>query len=165
MKRLIQKFNPRQIKVKEVQGIPVRDETVVPTDLPETPGQVRATTSTEPMKAKSAQIAVQTPPPLPKEVQNILDNPKQFNKRQVAAARNQRNLARQMAKTQEDTQDAISRIEATKSPETPQSEGFASTGEFGRGKRGNAYEKASQATEQQAGRQEMDVRSVDDLLQ
>lgn len=158
----------RPIEVKEAKGIPVRDETVVPVDLPETPGQVRVTEARAPMQAKSEVVAAQAPPPLPREVQEVLDNPKKFNKRQVAAARNQRKLARQMAKTQEDTVAAMERINES-SPQrvavSGQPEGFAPTGEFGRGRRGNAYEKASTEAEQQAGRAEMDVRSVDDLIE
>lgn len=154
------------IKVKEATGIPVRDEINVPQNLPETPGTVRVTEANAPNNVKSAAVAAQTPVPiLPKEVQEILDNPKKFNKRQVAAARNQRKLARQMAKTQEDTSAAIQRIEAAKSPNTPQGEGFAETGKFGRGKRGNAYEKASAEAEAALGRAEMADRSVDDLLE
>lgn len=154
------------IKVKEATGIPVRDEINVPQNLPETPGTVRVTEANAPNNVKSAAVAAQTPAPiLPKEVQEILDNPKKFNKRQVAAARNQRKLARQMAKTQEDTNVAMQRIEAAKSPTTPQGEGFAETGEFGRGRRGNAYQKASGEAEAALGRAEMADRSVDDLLE
>lgn len=301
----------RPIEVKQAQGIPVRDETIVPTDLPETPGQVRITEATAPMAAKSEAVAnqpvitnldgsrvetdggdvilyhrtskeaadsiaregkldpnragtgndkaltedgrvsylttndsqdfygdqvvrvrmpikqfqdqlqknqeviakleaeiasgkipemyipsiraqienikknpeilsdsalsvykktttvpmVKTPLSLPKETQNILDNPKQFSKRQVAAARNQRKLAKQMAKTQEDTVAAMERINASNPKRVAgQSDGFAPTGEFGRGKRGNAYQKASNEAEELAGRKEMDTRSVDDLV-
>lgn len=159
----------RPIEVKGAKGIPVRDETVVPTDLPETPGQVRVTEATAPMAAKTEAVAnapvVATPPALPREVQEVFDNPKQFTKRQVVAARNQRRLAKQLAKTQEDTAKAISRIEATKAPTTPQAEGFAPTGRFSRGKRGNVIENASQETEAVAGRAEMADRSVDNLLE
>lgn len=156
----------RSIKVQKARGIPVRDETVVPQNLPETPGKVRVTTSTAPSNAKSEAVAAQAPATiLPKETQAILDNPKQYNKRQVAAARNQRKLARQMAKTQEDTAAAMERIQATKSnPVEGQPEGFAPTGEFKVGKRGNVSETAHAATEAQAGTKEMADRSVDDLL-
>ena len=154
----------RPIEVKEVKGIDVRDETVVPQGLPEAPGTVRMTKATEPNNTKSEAIAAETPVYLPREVQNVLDSPKQFNKRQVAAARNQRKLARQMAKTQEDTAEALSRIDNTRRVEG-QPEGFVPTGELSRGKRGNVYEKASGELEQQVGRQEMAVRSVDDLIE
>lgn len=158
----------RPIQVQEVKGIPVRDETVVPTNLPETPGEVRATATADPNAVKSEAVAnapiVATPTPLPAEVQAVLDNPRQFSKRQVAAARNQRKLARQMAKTQEDTAAAIARLDEAKSPTTPQPEGYAPTGQFARGKKGNAYEKASRETEAIAGEAEMAARSVDDLL-
>lgn len=154
------------IKVQQATGIPVRDEINVPTNLPETPGSVRVTQANAPNNTKSATVAAQTPAPiLPKEVQEILDNPKKFNKRQVEAARNQRKLARQMAKTQEDTAAAIQRLESAKSPNTPQGEGFAPTGEFAKGRRGNAYQKASGEAEAALGRSEMADRSVDDLLE
>lgn len=153
------------IKVKQVTDIPVTDNTVVPQGLPETPGTVRVTNATEPMAAKS-EVVAKTPAPLPKEVQEVLDNPKQFTKRQVAAARNQRKLARQMAKTQEDTAEALARIESA-SPTTRiegQPEGFAPTGKFRQGKKGNVSESASRVTEAEAGAKEMANRSTDDLL-
>lgn len=166
----------RPIEVKQAQGIPVRDETVVPTDLPEAPGKVRVTTQTSPMAAKTKAVtetqqvyveASQSRIPVVRDTASeyIVKNPKQFTKRQVAAARNQRKLARQMAKTQEDTAEAISRIEATKSSTTPQVEGFAPTGKFSRGKRGNVIQNASQEAEAVAGRAEMADRSVDNLLE
>lgn len=160
----------RPIQVKEAKGIPVRDETVVPTDLPETPGQVRVTEATAPMAAKTeaaanAPVVANPPARLPAEVQEVLDNPSKFSKRQVAAARNQRKLARQLAKTQEDTVKAMERIEASNPKRVAgQPEGYAPTGEFARGKKGNAYEKASRATEAAAGEAEMATRSVDDLI-
>lgn len=51
----------RPITVKQVTGIPVTDQTVVPQGLPEKPGTVRATESTAPSNAKSAAVAAQTP--------------------------------------------------------------------------------------------------------
>ncbi len=158
------------IRVKEVNSIPVNiQDTKVPTNLPETPSTVRVTEANAPMKAKTEAVAasptVTTPAPLPKEVQNVLDNPKQFNKRQVAAARNQRKLARAMAKTQEDTVAAMERIQNSSPNRVEgQPEGYAPTGEFVTGKRGNVSEKATRATEAQAGAKEMANRSVDDLL-
>lgn len=108
---------------------------------------------------------VSKPVALPKEVQDVLDNPKQFSKRQVAAARNQRDLARKYAKTQEQTAEAMGRIRATDIKKVEgQPEGFAPTGEFKVGKRGNVSETATRATEAQAGTREMADRSVDDLL-
>jgi hypothetical protein len=151
------------ITVKQVNGIDVIDNTVVPTDLPETPGTVRVTGSTAPSNTKSAAAAAQPVVSLPKEIQAVLDNPKQFNKRQVASARNQVKLAKQYAKTQEQTADAMSRIEATKPPTTTQPEGYAPTGKFDRGRRG-VYQKTSAAAEAVAGEAEMANRSVDNLL-
>lgn len=153
----------RPIAVKDVKTIPVTDQTVVPTDLPETPGKVRVTEATAPSNAKSEVVAAQ-PPALPREVQEVLDNPKQFTKRQVAAARNQRKLARQMAKTQEDTADALRRIE-TASPAATSGEGFVQTGEFGRSANGGAYQKASRAAEMQQALEETSQMSPADVLQ
>lgn len=165
----------RPIPIKQENSIPVvEDNTVVPRDLPETPGTVRATTSVEPVQAKSEAVAqapvTRTPPPLPSEVEEVLANPKKFNKRQVAAARNQRKLARQYAKTQEDTASAIARAEEA-SVRTPQAdivgrEGFVPTGEFAKSsqRRGGVYETASREAEVAAGRQEMATRSAEDLV-
>lgn len=109
----------RKIEVKQVNTIPVTDQTVVPTDLPETPGTVRAITSTAPSKAKSEAVAAQNPVTVPVEEAPVPSG---------------------------------------------QREGFAPTGEFGRGKRGNVIERASQEAEAELGTQEMAMRSVDDLL-
>jgi len=107
------------ISVKSVNSIPVQDQVTVPQNLPETPGTVRVTTQTSPMKAKSEAVAAQNAVTVP-----VSETP-------VSSG---------------------------------QPEGFAPTGETARGKRGNVYEKASQATEAEAGTQEMAMRSVDDLL-
>lgn len=158
----------KPIEVKQVSGIDVIENTNVPQNLPETPGTVRATTATAPSNVKSEAVAnapvVNTPASLPKEVQNILDNPKQFTKRQVASARNQRKLARQMAKVQEDTAEAMSRIE-TASPAKQSSEGFVQTGKFGKSENGGAYEKVSRATERAQAVQETSQMSPDDIIQ
>lgn len=50
------------IRVQEARSIPVRDETIVPQNLPETPGTVRATTATAPAKTE-AQLIAETQPP------------------------------------------------------------------------------------------------------
>lgn len=52
----------KPIQVKEVKGIDVTDKTEVPTNLPETPGQVRVTEATAPMAAKSEAVAQQPTP-------------------------------------------------------------------------------------------------------
>jgi hypothetical protein len=97
---------------------------------------------------------VQTNKPiLPDDVQAVLDNPKQFNKRQVASARNQRKLANQMAKTKEQTAEAIGRIDAV-SPDAQTAQGFVPTGEFGKSVNGGAYQKVNRASEMQAAVQE-----------
>lgn len=155
----------RPIEVKQVNGIPVRDETVVPTDLPEVPGEVRATTATAPANTEAAQVAAQMPTPiLPPQIQAILDNPKQFSKRQVQAARNQRKMARQVAKANEDTAAAMERIE-TASPAAASGEGFTPTGEFGKSVNKGSYQKVSRAAEMQTAVQETANLSPGDVLQ
>lgn len=134
-----------KIEVKQVQDIPVVDKTEVPVGLPETPGTIRATVASDPNAAKTAQAARQAVS-LPPEVQAVLDNPRKFSKAQVAAARNQRKLARQMAKTQEQTAEALARIDAA-SPAAQSGQGFVPTGEFGKSVNGGAYQKANRAAE------------------
>ena len=100
---------------------------------------------------------------LPAETQAVLDSPKQFNKRQVAAARNQRKLAKQMAKTKEQTAEAIGRIDAV-SPVAQTPEGFVPTGEFAKGVNGNAYQKTNRASEMQAAVNETASLSTGDVI-
>lgn len=160
----------RPIQVKSVTGIPVVDQTTIPTGLPETPGTVRATTQASPMEARTEAVAsapvVSKPVQLPQEVQAVLDNPKQFNKRQVASARRQASLAKRYAKTQEDTAAAMERIQNAKTnPVTGQSEDFAPTGKFRTGEKGNTYETANLEAEKALGQKEMANRSAEDLAE
>lgn len=158
--------NPVQkIDVKEVKSIPVVDQTVVPTDLPEAPGQVRVTSTTAPNQTRSADVAAgNTPVALPADVQNVLDNPKRFNKVQVAAARNQRKLARQMAKTQEETAEAIERINVAR-PDATSNEGFVPTGVFSKGQNGNVRENMNINSEKLQAQQETANMSPSAVLQ
>lgn len=154
----------RPIEVKQVNSIPVVDENIkVPTNLPETPGEVRVTTQSAPSNTKSAAIAVNTPPALPREVQEVLDNPKQFTKRQVQAARNQRKMARQVAKANEDTAAAMERIQ-TASPAAQSGEGFVPTGEFGKSANGGAYQKVGRRVELAQAVEETSQMSPGDVL-
>lgn len=155
----------KKINVKQVNSIPIENQVDVPTDLPATPGQVAPTTATAPEQTASETVAnaptVAAPTPLPKDVQNVLDNPKQFTKRQVAAARNQRKLARAMAKTQEDTQAAITRMTSDK----PVSDkGFVPSGEMKKGATGKVSETAHNLLEQAQGEHDTTHLSVDDVL-
>ena len=155
----------KQIQVKQVNSIPVENKTAVPTDIPSTPGQVAPTTATAPVQAESQAIANAptpvAPPSLPKEVQNVLDNPKQFSKRQLQAARNQRKLAVKMAKTQEDTQAAITRMTSDK---PTGDNGFVPSGEFSKGANGNISETAHRTLEAAQGAHDTANLSVDDVL-
>lgn len=157
----------RPIQVKQAQGIPVRDETVVPTGLPETPGQVRVTEATAPMATKTEAVAnapvINTPPPIPK-VGTILPDGTTVTKRQVQAARNNRKNANALAKANQETADTMARInESAPNRIEGQSDDLAPTGEFTRGKRGNIVEKASNKAEADLGAREMANRSAEDL--
>jgi hypothetical protein len=140
----------RPIVVKQARGIPVTDQTVVPTDLPETPGTVRTTTQTSPMAAKTEAAAnaptVASPVQLPVETQAVLDNPKGFSKRQVKAARNQLKLAKQMSKAKTNTKEVMDNMPEL-APKPDGNPGFVPTGELNRGVRGNVTESASRSTE------------------
>jgi hypothetical protein len=131
------------IAVKTVDSVPVQSQSTIPVDVKTTPGEPVPVTQTAPEQAatKTAAKAPTVVPPteLPKEVQNVLDNPKQFTKRQVAAARNQRTLARQMAKTKQQTAEAVDQLTSVK----PASDkGFVESGEFRKGVNGNVSEVA-----------------------
>lgn len=155
-----------KITVKQVDSIPVSPkDVVVPTDLPETPGKVRVTTQNAPANAEAAAVAakpvVAPPAKLPAETQAILDNPKQYNKRQVAAARNQFRLAKKMAKTQEDTAAVTEQLHNVK----PTSDkGFVPTGEFRKGAQGNVTESASKTLEAAQGAHDTTNLSAQDVL-
>lgn len=135
----------KKIEVKEVKNIPVEDRVDVPVDIPDTPGTVRVTEAVSPNAARTERAA-QNAVVVPREVQDVLDNPKQFTKRQVASARNQAKLAKQMAKTQEQTAESLSRIQSA-SPAAQSSEGFVPTGEFAKSINGGAYQKANRSAE------------------
>lgn len=154
----------KPISVQEIKSIPVQDQSVVPQNLPEVPGTVRATTSTAPSNAKSAEVAAKMPVALPAETQRVLDNPKQFNKRQVAAARNQAKLAKAKATADENTAAALDRIQ-TASPAAQSGEGFMPTGEFGKSVNGGTYQKVNRAAEMQQAVQETANMSPGDVIQ
>lgn len=143
----------KKIKVKEVKSIPVRDLNVE--EMSSMPDPVRKSIKvTEPSQAAPNEVSVPvtknaSDAALPVDVQEVLANPRKFNKRQVAAARNQRKLARQMAKTKEQTAEAIGRIDAA-SPQNQTTNGFVPTGEFGKSVNGGSYQKVSRASEMQA---------------
>ena len=57
----------RPITVKQATGIPVTDQSTIPTGLPETPGKVRITEATAPNNVKSKIVASESAPIPPKE--------------------------------------------------------------------------------------------------
>lgn len=140
----------KKIEVKEVKSIPVRDETVAPQGLPETPGQVRATTATAPAKAKSEAIASQptTVPPaaLPK-VGSTLPDGTVVTKRMVQSARNQRKNARALNKAQQETADALEEVNNRTAPNNASDSrqpGIIKSNDTRKGKHG-VYQVAHQA--------------------
>lgn len=137
------------IEVKTVNSIPIQDQTVVPTGLPETPGQVRVTAQADPIAVETQAVAnepvVVKPAALPAEVQVVLDNPKQYNQRTVATAKNQLKLAKKMAKVQDQTAEVLDQVHSTK----PASDaGFVPSGELRQGRRGNISEVAHRNLEE-----------------
>lgn len=141
----------RPITVKSSDSIPVQDQSVVPEDVATTPGTVKPVTQAAPTQAESAAVAsapTVAPPaesPIPK-AGTVMPDGSTFTKRQVAAARNQRTLARQLAKTQTQTKEAVDQLQ-TVSPEGTSPEGFKSTGEFGKSENGGSYQKVGRNSE------------------
>lgn len=160
--------NGKKIEVKQVNPVPVVDNTTkVPQGLPEKPGTVRVTTKSEPQVAKTeaaaAQPAVVSPEvKLSQETQAVLDNPKQFNKRQVAAAKNQLKLARQYRNNQEKLSQVI---EETDNIAPSSDKGFVKTGKFKKGARGNTYEEMNLKAESQKGARDTATKSPDEVIQ
>lgn len=140
----------RQIRVKEVRDIPVDDVS----SMPDPVRKSKITDQSSPNEVSvPAKRTVNNDAALPADVQEVLASPRKFNKQQVAAARNQRKLANQMAKTKEATAEAIGRIDAA-SPDAITTEGFVPTGEFGKSVNGGAYQEVNRASEMQAAIQE-----------
>lgn len=140
----------KQIQVKEVRDIPVDDVSSMPVPVRKTDVTVEGAPNEVSVPVSRT---VNNDAALPADVQEVLANPRKFTKQQVAAARNQRKLANQMAKTKEGTAEAIGRIDAA-SPGATTAEGFVPTGEFGKSVNGGAYQKVSRASEMQAAVQE-----------
>lgn len=155
----------RPIQVKQVNGIPVVDKTEVPTNLPETPGQVRATSSAAPANTEAAVVAAQTPPSLPSVVtdagKTLSNAPAALTKRQVAAARNQTKLAKAKAKADEATAAALDRSLSAK---PTGDRGFVPSGELSKGRNGNITETAHKTLEAARGTHDTTNLSVDDVL-
>lgn len=136
----------KKIEVKQVNPIDVNKVEDVPVNLPETPGKVRLTTAADPVKAQSEAIATQVPPaPLPKVGATMPDGTV-VTKRMVQAARNQRKLAKQYAKTKGDTKNVMAAIPEL-APKPEGNPGFVKTGEFAKGKQGNAYQTVNREAE------------------
>ena len=138
----------KQINVREVRSIPVDDMSSMPDPVRESI-KVADQSQAAPNKVNVPVTKNASDAALPADAQEVLANPRKFNKRQVAAAQNQRKLARQMAKTKEQTAEAIGRIDAA-SPQKQTAEGFVPTGEFGKSVNGGPYQKVSRASEMQA---------------
>lgn len=153
--------NGRLIKVKEAKSIPVRDETVIPTNLPETPGQVRVTEAKSPNNVKSEVVAQQLPP-IPK-VGSTLPNGTIVTKRMVQSARNQRKNARALAKAQEQTATAMEQVNAKNTPNAAldgRQPGLILSEDIKKGKKG-PYQVAHQADQAN----ELGDKSVSQVIQ
>lgn len=99
------------ITVRQVDSIPVVDQTNMPTNLPETPGSVRVTTKTDPTAMKTQASAEQALPKIPKAGTILADGTK-VTKRMVESARNQRKLSNKLIKAQQQTSDNMALINA-----------------------------------------------------
>lgn len=150
----------RPINVKEAKSIPVVDKTVVPTDLPETPGKVRVTEATAPNNAKS-EVAAQQPQPIPKAGSTLPDGTV-VTKRMVQSARNQRKNARALAKAQEQTAAAMEQVNAKNTPSNAldgRQPGLILSNDLKKGKKGT-YQVAHQADQTN----ELGTKYVDQVI-
>jgi hypothetical protein len=156
----------KKITVKQVDNIPVKDETVIPQNLPEKPGTVRASTSTAPANAKSEAVAKSpTPIPVPK-VGSVGIDGKAITKRDVAKIRRDNKSARAYAKEQEKNAELLSKIEkADPKTRAASQDGFAPTGKYRKGVKGNTFEAGSKEAEAALGAKEMANRPTTDLLE
>lgn len=150
------------VRVKEVKGIPVQDQTVVPQGLPEIPGTVRVTEATAPNNARSAQVAEQ-PPIIPKAGTKLPDG-RTVTKSMAKAARANASNAKKVARANEQTAEAMGDIN-TASPAAQSGEGFVGNGEFGKSANGGTYAKTSRKAEMDQALQETSQMSPGDVLQ
>lgn len=104
----------RKIEIKQPAEIKSMDNTDVPTNLPETPGTVRVTSSTAPNNAKSEVVAQQLPP-IPK-VGSTLPDGKVVTKRDVQRLRNENKNAKAMVKQQEKNAELLAQVDGARSP-------------------------------------------------
>jgi len=136
----------KPIAVKQVNSIDVIDKTEVPKGLPETPGTVRTTTKADPQSAKT-QLAAEQPAPAPiPKVGTILPDGTKVTKRMVASARNQRKLAKKLAKAQDETSESLEKIKnnAPNNSLDGRQPGIIQSDEIRQGKKG-PYQVAHQA--------------------
>lgn len=131
--------NSKQIQVKQAASIGVQQPVEVPANLPVAPGKVRVTTQTAPVQTQDRAIAGQTPAPAPGATPKL-------TKAQVASAKNQERLAKQLSKSKTNTQDVLSNMPEL-APKPEGSPGFVPTGELRRGANGNISEVAHGSTE------------------
>ncbi len=153
----------KPIAVKEVKPIEVIDKTNVPKDLPETPGTVRTTTSTDPLAAKTQLAAKQTPTvPIPK-VGSILPDGTKVTRRMVATERSQRKLSNQLAKQQEGTALNMERISAGNGTPLGDNPGIIKSGKLKKSKNG-VYESATLVDQQSTAATETSTMSGADII-
>jgi len=169
------------IRVKQVQGIDVQQVDNVPTNMPETPGQVRVTTQTDPVATQTQAVASQPTvaplPPLPK-VGTTLDDGRVVTKAMLNKARENRKNVKKYNKVQAETQALIDgmpgRVMADGSiagpaqqlNELPQgNQGHAATDVYRKGKNGNITESATRESDNAMGQSDVSTLSAGDIIQ
>lgn len=155
--------NSRKIEVKQVDSIPVQENTDVPVNLPETPGKVRVSTQTDPLKAETQAVATQpVVAPTPK-VGSILPDGTKVTKRMVQSARNQRKNANAYQKAQQQTADAMEQVNAIDTPNNSldaRQPGLIPSGELKKGRKG-----VYQTVKQEDQSNELSTKSIRQVIQ
>lgn len=154
------------IEVKDVRSIPVVDETISVTSSPGKANTVRETRVADNLAqqtdAAASQPVVTPPAQISAQSQAVLDNPKKYTKREVAAARRQRDLARKVRDAKVKNSDYQAEIAEVSG--TPSNKGFVPTGEYKVGKNKNIYESAKDAAEKAQANQDIANMSIDEIV-
>ena len=167
------------IRVKQVQGIDVQQVDNVPTNMPEVPGTVRATTQTDPVATQTQAVASQPTvaplPPLPK-VGTTLDDGRVVTKAMLNKARENRKNVKKYNKVQAETQALIdgmpgkaTQVDANGNAVEvviPQgNQGHAATDVYRKGKNGNITESATRESDNAMGQSDVSTLSAGDIIQ
>lgn len=114
-------------------------------------------------RSVEAVSTVKAPAPIIPKVGEVLPDGTKVTKRMVQSARNQRKLARQMAKTQEDTAAAMERVQAAKGISLGENPSIIGSGQYRTGKKG-VYETAKVVDQKAAGAAETSTMSGADII-